>query len=133
MTTYYLDTSVAVHALNGAESVETWFDAIATSAEDVLVSSRLLQTELTRVLRRDGLPVRRREPILQSVGLAPVTEWLLTAAEAITTHVKTLDAIHLATALAFGSDVVVATHDASLKASVDSVGLRWVDPVVDGG
>ena len=130
VTTYYLDTSVAVHALNGGESVESWFDSIATSAEDVLVPSRLLQTELTRVLRRDGLPVRRREPILQSVGMSPVTEWLLTTAEAMTVDMKTLGAIHLATALAFGSDVVVATHDAALKTAVEAAGLQWIDPVV---
>jgi len=130
VTTYYLDTSVAVHALHGERSAEAWFDAITESAEDRLVSSRLLQTELTRVLRRDGLAVQRREPILRSVDLAPISEWLLTGAEAITSQLKTLDALHLATALAFGSDVVVATHDAALKTAVDAAGLRWIDPVV---
>lgn len=133
MTRYYLDTSVAVHALYGLASVETWFDEIATSTEDDLVSSRLLQTELTRVLRRDDLPLVRREAILQSVRITPVTELILTSAEAMSVQVKTLDAIHLATALAFGSRVVVATHDATLKQAVDFVGLTWIDPVTEDG
>ena len=110
-----MDTSIAVHALMGTPRAATWFDEVTGHEDTVLVSTRLLQTELTRALRRDNVPVADREAVLANIGLAPVTEAILTGAEAITEHVKTLDAIHLATALAMGSDVVVASHDANLK------------------
>lgn len=125
----YLDTSVAVHALNGTRSAVEWFDAVNASPETRLTSSRLLRTELTRVLRRDGGSVSERDVILEKVDIIPLNESILAAAEAITAHVKTLDAIHVASALALGGDVVVATHDNGLQAAVDTVGLSWIDPV----
>lgn len=129
MTWIYLDTSVAVHALLEAPTVERWFDGVVVDPDQDLVSSRLLQTELTRVLRRDGRPVAERELILGQIALAPITEAILTAAEAISVHLKTLDSIHLATALAFGSTTVIATHDSALQSATDAVGLTWTDPV----
>ena len=52
MTTFYLDTSVAVKILFGdSPSAQQWFDDAVASESDSVISSRLLQTELTRVLR----------------------------------------------------------------------------------
>lgn len=129
MRPFYVDTSVAVHALMGTPQAVAWFDEESAREGSVLVSSRLLQTELTRALRRDNVPVADREAVLGAIGLAPVTEAILTGAEAITEHVKTIDAIHLATALAIGSDVVVASHDANLKRVAAVLGLSAFDPL----
>lgn len=129
MTSYYLDTSVAYHALMGTPQAAEWFDAIDNQAPGSLVSSRLLRTELTRALRRDGLPVSDRDAVLDKVGLVPLTDAVLASAEAITEHVKTLDAIHLASALAMGSGVVVVTHDAGLKRVAEVLGLPILDPL----
>ena len=131
VTRYYVDTSIAVHALMGTQRAASWFDDVTADEETVLVSSRLLQTELTRALRRDGVPVADREAVLATIGLVPVTEGILAGAEAITEHVKTLDAIHLATALAVGSDVVVVSHDANLKRISEILGLSAHDPIDD--
>ena len=131
VTRYYIDTSIAVHALMGTPRAASWFDEVTRHEDTVLVSSRLLQTELTRALRRDNVPVADREAVLANIGLAPVTEAILTGAEAITEHVKTLDAIHLATALALGSDMVVASHDANLKRVAEMLGLSAHDPIED--
>jgi len=131
VTRYYVDTSVAVHALMGTPRAARWFDEVTADGETILISSRLLQTELTRALRRDDVPVADREAVLANVGLAPVTEAILTGAEAITQHVKTLDAIHLATALSVGSDVVVVSHDANLKRIAEMLGLSAHDPIQD--
>ena len=131
VTRYYVDTSIAVHALMGTPSAATWFDEVTRQEDTVLVSSRLLQTELTRALRRNNVPVADREAVLASIGLAPVTEAILTGAEAITEHVTTLDAIHLATALAVGSDIVVASHDSNLKRVAEVLGLSAHDPIED--
>jgi predicted nucleic acid-binding protein len=132
VTRYYVDTSIAVHALMGTPRAATWFDDVTADEDTVLVSSRLLQTELTRALRRDGLPVADREAVLANVGLVPVTEGILAGAEAITVHVKTLDAVHLASALALGSDVVVVSHDANLKRVAEVLGLSAHDPIDEG-
>ncbi|MET9327810.1 type II toxin-antitoxin system VapC family toxin [Tsukamurella sp. NPDC003166] len=129
VTTYYLDTSVAVHGLLFNVGAEAWLDATAGDGEHTLASSRILQTELTRVLRRDGEPVSRRHEILDLVSLAPATEAILTSAESITQHLRTLDAIHLATALALGSRTVMVTHDARLAEVAEAHGLTVEDPV----
>ena len=127
MTRYYLDTSVAVHVLEGDVPAMEWFDA-ATADADV-VSSRLLQTELTRVLRRERRPVLDREALLDHVGLVTISDSILTAAESITEHVKTLDAIHLATALRLGSATVLVSHDQTLLRVAAELGIRASDPL----
>lgn len=129
MTRFYLDTSVAVHALRGTPAAEAWFDAATADGTVDLVSSRILQTELTRVLRRDGLPVAERDLILRHLALLHPSELVLTAAEAISEHVKTLDAIHLASALAFGSETVVVTHDDTVTRISGVLGLHAFDPL----
>ncbi|MFE3617724.1 hypothetical protein, partial [Streptomyces anulatus] len=61
MRAYYLDTSVAMRIMLG-HSIEAarWFDNATADKECRIVSSRLLRTEITRVLRREGLPVLDR-------------------------------------------------------------------------
>ena len=127
MTRYYLDTSVAVHVLEGDVTAMQWFDA-ATADADV-VSSRLLQTELTRVLRRERRQVLDLEALLDHVGLVTISDSILTAAESITEHVKTLDAIHLATALRLGSATVLVSHDQTLLRVAAELGIRGSDPL----
>lgn len=129
MTQYYLDTSIAYHALVGTPSAAAWFDRVDNEEPGSLVSSRILRTELTRALRRDGAPVHDRDSILDKVAHVPVTETVLIGAEAITEHVKTLDAIHLASALTLGGDVVVVSHDATLQRVAALLGLDVLDPI----
>lgn len=80
----------------------------------MVVFSRILRTEPTRALRRECLPVKRREEILDVLTFVPVTEGVLAAAEAIEPHVKTLDAIHLGSVIAAGLDTTIVTHDAAM-------------------
>ena len=129
MTPFYLDTSVAVHAVLFEGRAARWLDDITSSSEHVVVSSRLLQTELTRVLRREGRPVMEREPLRGHLAFIPLTDAVLTAAEAITEHVKTLDAIHLASAVSLGSSVVVVSHDTNMLRLAEALGLQTLDPV----
>ena len=125
---HYLDTSVAVLALEGVPEAVTWFDR-ATEHDD-LHSSRLLQTEVTRVLRRLGRPVVERDWILDSVAIVAISDGVLSVAESITEHVKTLDSIHLATALSLGAQVTVVSHDAGMLRVADTLGLRTLDPLL---
>lgn len=133
MTVFYLDTSVALRALLGhSPAAATWIDRVSADDEHVLVSSRILRTELTRVLRREGLPVTRRDEVLDVLALVPVTDGVLAAAEAIESHVKTLDAIHLGSVIAAGLDATVVSHDTATLAAATTLGYPTFDPVTDG-
>lgn len=99
--------------------------AAATS----FISSRLLRTEVIRVLRRDGRPLADGTPLLDRVGMLEMSRATHTVAESIERHVKTLDALHLATALLIGEPVTVATHDSTMKAAAENLGLLVTDPI----
>jgi uncharacterized protein len=95
-----------------------------------VVFSRVLRTEITRVLRREGLPVADRDRVLDYVDTAALDHAVLQEAEAIIPHVRTLDAIHLASALRCGlEDLVIVTHDTTMKAVATAIGFRINDPV----
>lgn len=96
-----------------------------------MVSSRILRTELTRVLRREGLPVNRRDEVLDVLSLVPLTDGALAAAEAIEPHLKTLDAIHLGSVIAAGLDATIVSHDAAMIAAADALGYQTFDPVTE--
>lgn len=127
---YYLDTSVAGPILLGhSPTAIEWF-AKAVDGEELLVSSRLLRTELTRLLRREGLPLSRRVEIVDRLATIPVDHATLTAAEAIVPNVNTLDAIHLASALQSGlEDLVIVSHDKNMSQVAQQLGFEVFDPV----
>ena len=130
MTVFYLDTSVVARALLGhSASAAQWLDEVSADPRHTLISSRILRTELTRVLRREGLPVALRDEVLDVIAVVPLTDGVLAEAEAIVAHVKTLDAIHLASAIASGLDAVIVTHDAAMTAAAGVIGYSVLDPV----
>lgn len=130
MTIFYLDTSVAVRALLGhSPTAAAWIDQVSAQANHMLVSSRILRTELTRVLRRVGLPVNRRDEVLDVLNLVPITASVLAAAEAIEPHIRTLDAIHLGSVIAAGLDATIVSHDNLMLAAAQSLGYPVLDPV----
>ncbi len=96
------------------------------------MSSRLLRTEITRVLRRVGQPLSLRDRITDHLSLLPLDNAVLLEAEAIIPSVKTLDAIHLASALRSGAEEVEAvTHDRTMAKVAEMLGLSASDPVTD--
>ncbi len=128
---YYLDTSIAVRILLGhSPKAARWFDTTTGDVDVSVVSSRLLRTELTRVLRREGHPVLDRDHILDRIGIIPLDHAVLNEAEAIISHVKSLDAIHLASALRSGlDDITIVTHDKNMTAVAEQLGFPVHDPV----
>jgi predicted nucleic acid-binding protein len=132
VTTYYLETSVALPALLGhSPSAAAWIDRVTADSRHQLVSSRILRTELTRVLRREGLPVSRRDELIDVLSFVPVTDGVLAAAEALEPHVKTLDAIHLGSVIAAGLDATIVTHGAGMTAAAVAFGYPTLDPVTE--
>lgn len=129
MSIVYLDSSVALRTiLDVPERVrlQTWMDTEGTD----FVSSRLLRTEVVRVLRRDARPIADATPMLSRVGLFDITRETHTVAESIERHIKTLDALHLATALLIGESVTIASHDRQMKDVAARLGLSTIDPVI---
>lgn len=124
----YLDSSVALRTILDVperERLQSWMQDAAVT----FVSSRLLRTEVIRVLRRDGRPLADGAPLLDRVGMLEISRETHTVAESIERHVKTLHALHLATALLIGEPVTVATHDGAMKAVALHLGLGVTDPV----
>ncbi|MGV9857743.1 type II toxin-antitoxin system VapC family toxin [Gordonia sp. NPDC003425] len=124
----YLDSSVALRTILDVpdrERLQSWMQSPGTT----FVSSRLLRTEVIGVLRRDGRPPADATPLLDRVGLLDITRTTHVVAESIERHVKTLDALHLSTALLIGEPVTVATHDARMKNVAEHLGLQVTDPV----
>lgn len=128
MDIVYLDTSVALRTILDVPErlrLQHWMDR----PETAYVSSRLLRTEVVRVLRRDGRPPADGASLLDRVGLVDITRETHAVAESIERHIRTLDALHLATALLLGEPVTVASHDATMKAVAAQLGLQVTDPV----
>lgn len=124
----YLDTSVALRTVLDVPErgrLQSWMQTPATT----FLSSRLLRTEVVRVLRRDDRPLSDAAPLLDRVGMLDITRETHNVAESIERHIGTLNALHLATALLIGEVVSVATHDTTMKDVAEHLGLRAIDPV----
>lgn len=124
----YLDSSVALRTILDVperQRLQAWMQSPATT----FVASRLLRTEVVRVLRRELRPIRDAAPLLDRVGLLDITRETHAVAESIERHIKTLDSLHLATALLLGDAVSLATHDATMRSAGEHLGLQVIDPV----
>jgi uncharacterized protein len=125
----YLDSSAAVKLI--VEEAES--DALASwlRPHNVLVSSALLRTELLRAVRR-GAPTRILEAreALSAFTLRTVDEEILDAAAEIAPgSIRSLDAIHLATAVRLGAELeAVVTYDRRMIEGARSLGLPVASP-----
>lgn len=132
MTTY-VDTSVVLRLLFGEpEPLTTWMN-------DQPISSELLRVECLRVIDRarvsqaldDKTTSRLRAgalDLIAPIALVTLTSYLLErVAEPFPTLLRTLDAIHLATALALRDeypDITVVTHDGELAVAGRAMGFH---------
>lgn len=128
---WYLDTSLALHALlpTGDARAGEWLDQ--ASRVGSLYSSTLLELEIIRVLRRERLAVERAGEVLDRVNLVSIDDAVLRAAAAIEPHVRSLDAIHLATCALLGSGAELASHDAGMREAASALGRSAIDPLDD--
>ncbi|GAA1480642.1 hypothetical protein GCM10009624_10820 [Gordonia sinesedis] len=124
----YLDSSVALRTIVDVPHrtrLQSWMQTPGMT----FVSSRLLRTEVARVLRRDNRPLADATPLLDRVGLVDIGPETHAVAESIERHVKTLEALHLATALLIGEPLTLATHDQTMASVAEYLGLSVHDPV----
>ena len=127
---WYLDSSVALRILLGHSAAAIrWLDERAACG-DTFVSSRLLELEMTRVLRRESLDPTLAREFIAEMALLKLDDALISEAAAIRPHIKTLDALHLASAQRLGvTAVTIVTHDANMKRVADGLGFEVHDPV----
>lgn len=123
----YVDTSALAALLKPepqSESLERWLDE--TSA--TLVSSDLLETELRRVAVRDGLSQTDVTALLDGVALAALDRAVFRNAGFLPMELlRTLDALHLETAIRLDADAIL-TYDHRLGQAAESAGLTVIAP-----
>ena len=126
----YLDASAVVKLL--VREAETTALRRRLKSLPRRASSALLRVELLRTVRRAGLTrlmegARRQ---LASIDLIRLDDDLLERAAAIEpSTVRSLDAIHLATALGLGNDLAaVVTYDSRMSAAAQALGLPVIAP-----
>ncbi len=94
-------------------------------------SSVIARIEVERVARRiGGGTVRRARTVLSRMALVELDDQVVRAASAIQpTELRTLDAIHLATALSLGEDLgAMCAYDARLADAAAAAGAEVVAP-----
>ena len=96
-----------------------------------LVSSALARTEVLRALLPVGdEAVARGRDVLQRLDLVRVNDIILNAAALLLpAEVRSLDAIHLATAQQLGRDLrILITYDERMAAAARALGCKIVQP-----
>jgi predicted nucleic acid-binding protein len=128
---YYLDTSAALKLLaqeNDSTAFATFYDAHTTSP---WVSSALLRIELIRAVNR-ALPAALPEArdLLLAFDYIPIDDEIVEAAmNEPDRMLRSLDAIHLATARQLGTDLTsLITYDDRLASAARDAGMTVTDP-----
>lgn len=137
---YYLDTSAAVKLVRTeAESaaLRTFLSPRGqVVGEPILVSSDLLQTELVGTVLRARLPLANAMVVMRSVYLYHLSPQICESAGLLvgTIGARSLDALHLATALAQRPSLTgLITYDLRLAEGAHSLGMTVVSPGHDRG
>jgi predicted nucleic acid-binding protein len=128
--TYYLDTSALVKLVvseTETPALLAWLRAV----DPELVAADLARTELLRSVRRvaPDRMLRARE-VLDSVTLMQVSTATFEAAGMLLPgSPRSLDAIHLASAMALGDELAgLLTYDSRLAAAAEEGGITVVAP-----
>ena len=127
MSLVYLDSSALVKLVVAEPESLALADFLRGRSERV--SSAVALTEVPRALRRAGFGAserRRSREVMARVALVDVDRRILAAAAAVEPPaLRTLDAIHLATALAVREDLAsIVTYDTRLAAAAERVHLE---------
>ena len=125
----YLDTSAGVKlvvAESQSPALRSWL-----AGKTEVLSSALFRTELLRAVRREApqAVARARAVIAGTMLLAIDDEVLELAARLDPLTLRTLDAIHLASAIRLGSDLdMLVTYDRRMIVAAQQLGLPAISP-----
>lgn len=132
MTTYYVDTSALLKrvVMETDSSVVRTFLRERDAAGDLLTASSLAWLEVWRSLRRAAVAdvESTTELALSGVAEFPLSATVLVRARRVGNDaLRSLDAIHLASAIGCGADSLM-TYDERLAAAAADVGLSVAAP-----
>jgi hypothetical protein len=126
----YIDASAALKLVVEEPESSALADALAG---DQLISSEICRVELARAIRRLGLGQGADllvRGVVERIELLRLDDQILDrASEVGPTDLRTLDAIHLASALAIGRELdAVVTYDRRLAAAAEGAGFAVLTP-----
>ena len=127
----YLDTSAFAKLIQGEPETPALQRFLTEHPESTLVSSALLAVETRRaILRQAPDQLARADLLLTRIGQVDITRAVLEAASRLPApSLRSLDAIHLATALQLGGDLgALVTYDSRLAAAAGQQRLPVVTP-----
>lgn len=128
----YLDTAALVKLIRREPESDELADWLAACAETVLVTSALAEVELPRALRRVEPDLVSAVPaLLERVARYEIDELVRTTAGTYSSpELRSLDAIHLATAHAIlgGRLTSFVTYDKRLIGAAEELGLPVASP-----
>lgn len=128
MTLWYLDTSAALKLVL-AEDESAALAAAVSESDLTLVGTRLLETEMRRAAHRT--PELHQDQVtafLSTIDLYSLGDSVFRQAGLLQgPALRSLDALHLASAIALDADAIV-TYDARLAKSSHEVGVPAVAP-----
>lgn len=127
----YLDTSAIVKLVLPEPETEELLRLLSDRPERV--TSALARVEVLRAVRRageDGAVFRRAEEVLARLGLIEIGPAILNAAARLDPRrLRSLDAIHLATALSLGEHLGgISTYDSRLAEAAEANGVEVLAP-----
>jgi uncharacterized protein len=126
----YLDSSAIVKLVAPEPQTAGLVETLRSDPD--AISSALAQVEVTRAVMRAGAPARmsRAAAVLERIALVPIDAGILArAAELQPADLRTLDAIHLATALLLQWDIAgLITYDTRLAAAAAAADIAVLTP-----
>lgn len=127
---FYVDTSALMKLIvseRESDAMRRWMDGTIGR----VFASDLLRTEFLRVVRR-AVPAReaRARDVLDSVLLVKLTRATFDVASACEPRtLRSLDALHLASALEFGRELAgIVTYDERLAEAAEANGITAISP-----
>jgi predicted nucleic acid-binding protein len=127
----YLDTSAFAKLIQGEPETPALQRFLTEHPESTLVSSALLAVETRQaILRQAPDQLARADLLLTRIDQVDITRAVLEAASRLPDpSLRSLDAIHLATALQLGGDLgALVTYDSRLAAAAGQQRLPVVTP-----
>ena len=127
----YLDSSALVKLVLPEPESPALLELLADSPD--ALSSALAVVEVVRAARRastEAVAERRAREVMAAVNLIEIDDQVIDLASRLEpTNLRSLDAVHLASALSVGSDLeAMVVYDVDLTEAAKRVGLRVVTP-----
>ncbi|MCV7099023.1 type II toxin-antitoxin system VapC family toxin [Mycobacterium palustre] len=127
----YLDTSALVKLVVKEKESQALKDFLSAHADDSWFSAALARTELIRAVAPSGArAIAAARDILERLDTVMLTRQLLDDAGTLRpSHLRSLDAIHLAAAQRAGSSLrAVITYDTRMLSAAAELGISTASP-----